>query len=85
MKKARNQREDIERKQHQLQQLADSAMRLADELSIEGRPLTEKETKLLRMASLPCLEECLESMTTAFLTGRNVEDLIPWLQDVFND
>lgn len=53
-----------------LQSSAEHMMRLAETISEHGRPLTQEEAKLVRMALFGWVEEVLSEMSINFILGR---------------
>jgi len=48
---------------------AEGCMRLADKMDSDGRELKSNERRLIRIASLPMIEESMELLTSAYLSG----------------
>lgn len=48
---------------------AENCMRLADKMDSDGRELKSSELKLVRLASLPILEESMVMLTSGYISG----------------
>ena len=57
-----------------LRATADQMIRLSNELSDTGKPLSSKDQELVRMAALPWLRDSFQEITVEFLAGQNPTD-----------
>ena len=65
---------NIARTKEMLLQASEMYKDLAERLSNNGRPLTERERKMIRAAMLPYIQDMMESVMLSFLSG----DYIDW-------
>lgn len=73
-----------EKRKVQLHRLADSALYLSEQLSMDGYKLTDSEQLLIRIAQVPELKEYLDELLAKFVsTGGH--DLAPQLAQFLHD